>query len=75
MLEQRQQVVRSFRIRLSRKTDQQSFVTDTFNRLHTDATPILHKYNPKPMKKSKRRIDITEDDLLVKSFFVNEDEN
>ena len=74
MLEQRQQVVRRFRLRLSRKTDQTSCMTDTMNRLHTDATPILRKYDPKPMRTRKRRYDITEDDLIVKSFFVT-DEN
>ena len=72
-LEAKQKLVRKFRKNLTNKTDQDSCMNDTCNRLHCDASPILRKYNPKPIRMSKKpREDLTDDDVIVKSFFISD---
>ena len=49
-------------------------MTDTFNRLHLHSTAALRKFKPKKLRKMKKAENWTEDDILVNSFFIDDEE-
>ena len=53
-----------------------SCMSDTMLRLYLDACPMIRKNKPLPMRNCKKpRQELTNDDELVNSFFITEDEN
>ena len=73
--EAKMKFVRRYKEIWTRKTDQDSCMTDTMNRLYLDACPVIRKYKPEPIRKSRVQREETSDDLLVKSFLILDDEN
>ena len=72
-LETKQKLVRNFKDKFSRKSDMKVCLTNTMNRLHLDASPVLRKFRQETTKKDwTANQDPLSDDQMVLSFLIQE---
>ena len=60
---------------LTRKCGSTEMFTDIYNRIYMDSSPVVRRFRKKPVTISKINPPqlSPDDDILVKSFFANED--